>query len=288
MTPRRLAARVYVRCAAPFGRRALERMLDDGLPHRLAAPLRFLFDGHAPPQARELAARIERVREEIAARTGAYTLPPTSSSHPPVPSWAWLANNVSVQCRWGLFLYLCAEAFGARTIVELGSCVGISGAYLAAAPSAPRVVTIEASPELAPVAKETIARFSTSSAVLHGMFDDRLPDALQAPVGMAYIDGHHDGAATLRYVRTIAPHLEPGALVVLDDIRLYDEMDEAWKTLRAMPGIAAAVDVGRFGLLVFGEGEGTLYDLARYTGWWKVGGKRRRASGQKSDRTGKE
>lgn len=274
MTLRRLALRAYLRCAAPFGRRALDRMLDDGLPRRLAAPLRVLFDGEETPQARELADRIERVRAEIASRTGTYTLPSTSASHPPVPSWSWLANNVSVQRRWGLFLHLCAEAFGARTILELGACVGISGAYMAGASSRPRVITIEASPELAPVAAETIARFSTSSSVLHGMFDDCLPDALTAPIGLAYIDGHHDGEATLRYVRTIAPHLEPGALIVLDDIRLYDEMAEAWQRLRALPGVGAAVDVGRFGLLVWGEGEQKFYDFSRYTGRWKVGGRR--------------
>lgn len=272
MNVRRLASRAYVRCAAPLGRRALSRMLRDGLPPRLAAPLRYLFDGREPPRAREQADAIERVRAAIAMRTETYTLPPTSASHPRVLSWPWLAHNVSVQRRWGLFLHLCAEAVAARRVLELGACVGISGAYMATAASHPRVVTIEASPELAPVARETLAPFDAE--VLHGMFDERLPDALTAPIDLAYVDGHHDGAATLRYVRAIVPHLAPGALIVLDDIRLYDEMIDAWRTLRTMPGLAAAIDVGRFGLLVMGEGTGRLYDLARYTGWWRVGGRR--------------
>ena len=274
MNVRRLASRAYVRAAAPLGRRALARMLRDGFPPRLAAPLRFLFDGRETPRARERADAIERLRAAIASRTGTYSLPPTSASHPPVLSWSWLAHNVSVQRRWGLFLQLCAEAVDARRVLELGACVGISGAYLAAAASAPRVVTIEASPELAPVARETIAHFAGDAAVLQGMFDDRLPDALEAPIDLAYIDGHHDGAATLRYVKAIVPHLAPEALIVLDDIRLYDEMAAAWRTLCAMPGVAAAIDVGRFGLLMMGAGEARLYNLAPYTGWWRTGGRR--------------
>jgi Methyltransferase domain len=264
MTLRSLANRAYVRAAAPFGRRALARMLRDGLPERLDVPLRFLLDGQAPPRAQEVADATERVRAEIATRRDPFTLPPTSTSHPPVPTWSWLANGVSVQRRWGLFLHLCAA--GADNVLELGSCVGISGAYLATA--ARRLVTIEASPELASVAAETLARFSPNTVVLRGMFDERLADALDAPVGFAFIDGHHDRDATLRYVRAIAPHLERGAIVVLDDIRLYREMWALWAVLRAMPGVGASVDTGRFGILVWGEGEPRLYDLSPYTGWW--------------------
>lgn len=273
MSVRRLVSRAYLRAASPFGRRALERMLRDGMPPRLAAPLRYLFDGHIPPHAQAIADEIERMRAAIALRTGTYTLASTSAMHPPRLSWAWLANVASVPRRWGVLLHLCAEAFPGRAL-ELGACVGISGAYLAAA--APDLVTIEASPELAQVAAETIARFSPRAKVLLGMFDDRLPDALDAPISVAYIDGHHDLDATLRYVSTIAPHLAPEAVVVLDDIRLYTEMVEAWHTLQHLPGLAAAIDLGRFGLLVTGKGEGKLYDLSRYTGWWKVGGSRPR------------
>lgn len=249
-------------------------MLADGLPAAFAAPLRFLFDGVEPPHARKAADEIERARAGIAARTGTFTFPPTSTSRPPVPRWSWVANQVSVQRRWGVFLHLCAEGVNARNVLELGSCAGISGAYLGTASSRPRVVSIEASPELAAVATETIARFAGDSEVLRGMFDDRLPDALRHTFELAYVDGHHNGDATIRYVNAIVPRLERNAMVILDDIRLYREMDQAWHTLRTMPGVGAAVDVGRFGILFRGEGGGRLYDLSRFTGLWRVGGPR--------------
>jgi predicted O-methyltransferase YrrM len=249
-------------------------MLDRGLPPRLAPPLRFLFDGRETRSVRESADAIESARAEIARRHGSFTLPSTSTSHPPTLTWPWLANHVSVQRRWGVFLQLCADAMQARAVLELGACVGISGAYLGSAMSRPRVVSIEASPELAPVAAGTIARFAQSSDLLTGMFAGRLPDALRERYTLAYVDGHHDGDATIAYVQAIAPHLEPHALIILDDIRLYREMDAAWHTLRRFPGVGAAVDVGRFGLLLWGEGDGSLYDLSRYTGWWRVGGAR--------------
>src|SRR5947207_15319744 len=71
---RRIVRRTYERLLAPMGARAVEQMLRDGLPPRLAPALRFLFDGHAPASAEEAALQIERLREQIAARPDAYRL----------------------------------------------------------------------------------------------------------------------------------------------------------------------------------------------------------------------
>lgn len=275
MSVRGIASRLYTRVAAPFGQRAVSRMLRRGLPAPFELPLRALFGADPPPHARASAERIEDVRMTLAGRTGTFALPSTSLARPRTLSWTWLANNVSVQRRWGLFLHLCAEAFGAKNILELGACIGISGAYLATASRSPHLVTIEASPELAAAAEETLRGITPHATVLQGMFQDRLADAMTRPVDLAYIDGHHDGDATLAYVRAVMPHLTNGALIVLDDVRLYSEMFAAWQTLSTMRGFSAAVDVGRFGLLVRGDAESVRdYDLSRYTGWWPVGGSR--------------
>jgi len=92
---------------------------------------------------------------------------------------------------------------------------------------------------------------------------------LPSTIDLAFVDGHHEEAATLRYVEAIAPHLSPSGLFVLDDIYLYRGMWSAWQRL-ASDRRFTAVNVGRFGLLVCGSGKGR-YDLARYTGYWRVG-----------------
>jgi len=120
--PRRLIGRLYRRCAAPFGRRALDQMVDDGLPGRLRAPLEFLFAGQAPPEAEAVAERIERRRADIAGQRAAFRFVehPTSVGMARWPersdpsadahlSGRRLANSVSVTRPWGTFLHLCAE-----------------------------------------------------------------------------------------------------------------------------------------------------------------------------------
>lgn len=293
-----LLRRAWERAAAPFGSRRLDRMLRDGLPSSLEAPLRFLFNFRAPAETEEAVQRIERIRREIAARPDVfeYTVYDTplgprrvparvdpAKALKPVPS-RWFANNASVPQRWGTFLHLCAAAFEARMILEMGACIGMSGSYLASAPSKPRLVTLDGSPDLAAIAKETIAGFTNNFELVLGPFVETLPSTLARlgdRIDLAYVDGHHDEAATLHYVRTLLPCLATPALVVLDDIHLFREMWRAWRTLAATPGVTAAVNVGRFGLLVWAGGDGTPrdYDLSRYTGWWRVGGARKDAIG---------
>lgn len=291
---RRTAGRAYRTLCAPFGARALKGMARDGLPAELLEPLRFLFTRREPPHAAATARVIERIRAELASRPDVYerqTGPSqfgratwaerTENSESPAPIAARrFAEGVSIPRRWGMFLHLCAEAIGARVILEMGSCFGISGAYLASARSRPRVVTLEGSKALASIAEQTLAAVSNASEVVQGAFEQTLGPTLDrlaqqnAAIDLAYVDGHHDSGALMHYLATIAPRLSSRSLVVLDDIYLYRDMWQAWRAIPSKFPIAVAINVGRFGLLIFGEGPTMHFDLSRYTGWWRIGGVR--------------
>jgi predicted O-methyltransferase YrrM len=295
---RGVGRRIYEGIARPFGARTVERMFHDGLPKRLGAPLRFLFGGSAPPEAEAAAEQIERRRREISRLSDVYQFEYTESplggvrwleradvrTAEPLVTSRQLALSVSVPRRWGMFLHLCAEGFEARTILELGTSVGISGAYLCSARFRPRLVTLDGSKALASVAEVTLRAVSDNTEIVVGPFEntlqrtlDRLDDERRT-VDIAYIDGHHEEAATLQYVRTLVSHLHNEALIILDDIYLFSGMWRAWRTLAASPGMSAALNVGRFGLLVFTGTDSSPrnYDLARYTGWWHTDPSRQR------------
>jgi len=281
---RRFAGHTYRRLAAPFGRRALDRMLRDGLPARLERPLAFLFTGERSPELLALETRIEARRAELAKRPEVYRRGPMRwlEVWPDAPdgsaiSSKRLANQSSVPRRWGTFLHLCAGELAARAIVEMGACLGISGAYLASAASQPRFITIEGSPALAPIAEETLSLFSGDARVLRMSIESGIGRALallgdeRLTIDLAHVDGHHEELATQQYVHSLIPHLSRGALLVLDDISLHAGMRRAWRRLSELEGVCAAVNAGRFGLLVWegGAAKPRQYDLARYTGVWR-------------------
>jgi predicted O-methyltransferase YrrM len=239
----------------------LDEALAQGLSSRLEAPLRCLATAELPQGDRQVVEHIEAARAELAAsKTSAL---PDLRGRP--VSRRRLALVASVDRRFGTLLYLCGKALGARAILELGSCVGIGTSYLASS-GAERVISVEAIPERAAVARETAARVSERVELVVGRFEDVLPGILEGLTGgldMAWIDGHHRKEATLRYFESIRPRLNEGALVAFDDIRWSAEMLDAWRHLRRGDGFEDAIDLGSIGLGLW-RGAGTaprIHDL---------------------------
>ncbi|MEO5824050.1 MAG: class I SAM-dependent methyltransferase [Vicinamibacteraceae bacterium] len=286
----------YRRVAAPFGRRAIGRALADGLPPQLEPVLSSLFP--PTPSRRDLAvARIEQRRAALATRSDRYgyvsvSTPqgpsrwavPMASGDPGQPSVTarWLAQSASVPERWGRVLRACGDAAPRGMFLELGALAGISGAYLALGRGCERLLTIDGSPVCAALAAETLATLDLRAEVVEATFDaalDRLlggqPPAIER-ISLAYVDGHHDGGATQYYAGRIAPALSSGGLLLLDDITLNSGMWAAWRALSTGPGWAAAVHLGRLGLLLRDgdAGRPRAFDFSAYTGWWPIGGAR--------------
>jgi predicted O-methyltransferase YrrM len=260
-TPRqRLIAASALLFDSPPANRALRRQrsqlvdeaLAHGLPPRLEGPLRSLATGELAPEDRDLVERIEAIRSALAARRGANA--PTRGGGP-VPLRR-VALAASVDRRFGTLLYLSAKAIGARTGLELGSAVGIGTAYLAAGTA--RVISIEASPDRAEMARETVAGVSDDVEIVVGRFRRRLPDVvdrLDDGVDIAWIDGHHRRGPTLRYFETIRPKLNQGAVVAFDDIRQSAGMREAWSILQRTDGFTDMLDLDAVGIGIWGDEE---------------------------------
>jgi predicted O-methyltransferase YrrM len=149
----------------------------------------------------------------------------------------------------------------ARSALELGTCVGVSAAYEAAAlqlNEGEPLVTIEGSAGRMEVARETFAGLGLVEV------DARLGDFQQVLEALAakrrkfdyaFIDGNHRERATVEYHQFFAERLAaPGAIVVFDDIRWSRGMRRAWATVLRHPGVELAVDLGPMGLVVHGSG----------------------------------
>ena len=161
--------------------------------------------------------------------------------------------SYSVPRHEGLVLFNLVRTLRPAQCLELGTCVGISAAYIAAAidlNETGRLTTLEGGRDLARVASINLTRMKLGNVdLVSGPFEQRLPEVLPKlrPVDFAYIDGHHEGEATQNYFRQIVAQSAQSAVVVLDDIRWSRDMHSAWKTIRSHPAVVASYD-----LLVFG------------------------------------
>lgn len=147
-----------------------------------------------------------------------------------------------------------------RTILELGTNVGFSAAYLAAGQKPcgldGTVHTIDASPYRERLARELHEDLGLDNIRRHvGLFDDVLPDLLASldAIDLAFIDGNHEYEPTLRYFHLLAPKCPEGSVIFFDDIASYSgDMRRAWAEIQAHDRVYTFSEVGEIGIVVLG------------------------------------
>jgi predicted O-methyltransferase YrrM len=172
---------------------------------------------------------------------------------------------------WAVVLLALARELRPERTLELGTCVGISGAFLAAGMrlnGGGQLVTLEGAPALAALADEHVRALGLDDVeVVPGLFRDTLAGVLDrtGKLDLAFIDGHHDEEATQVYFEQLLPHLADDAVVVFDDIRWSDGMERAWDALQVHAEVRLAVDLDRIGICVVGRGSRAAVRLPALT-----------------------
>ena len=145
---------------------------------------------------------------------------------------------ISVTASQGKLLALLASSIGARQALEIGTLGGFSAIWIARAlgPGG-RLVTIEAEPRHAAVARESFARAGIADRidVREGKALDVLPTLAGGQFDLTFIDA--DKPNTTAYFDWAVRLSRPGALVVVDNVVREGELADATSTdpsVRAM------------------------------------------------------
>ena len=154
------------------------------------------------------------------------------------------------QLLFRLVLFMTQHEKRPLRIVELGTSLGITTAYMASADSRNRIVTLEGSDAVLKVAKDVWRTLKLENIEWHqGNIDDTLSKHAREPLDLAYVDANHTYEATMRYVRYLLPKMAEKGLVVVDDIHYSEEMERAWNDLKADPHVTTSMDLYHAGLL---------------------------------------
>lgn len=139
-----------------------------------------------------------------------------------------------------------------KTILELGTCLGFSSAYMGFFMPNAKIYTIEGSPNIAQIARENHQAFYlTSIEVFVGRFVEVLSKLLEKikPIDFAFIDGHHNKEATLAYFKQILPFMSGGGVMLFDDIAWSKGMKEAWQEILKSKKYTKKEDFGWMGAI---------------------------------------
>lgn len=246
-------------------RRARRKLAGRGpVEEALAAALEARSDaGGAPWSARIEARRHELAsREDSIPRWGRPWLPnrealvPEGDARTTEPIPVARAVEASKDPGWCRVLFELTRRLRPRYVVEMGTNLGISGCYLAAAleeAGEGGLITLEGSPHKAAIARSSFEAVGLLQRVdiVVGDFADTVDSVLArlgANIDLAFIDGFHQREATLTYhdgfVRAAGQ-----AVLVYDDIRWSSGMKEAWDRLRLDDRVATSVDAQTMGFV---------------------------------------
>lgn len=178
-------------------------------------------------------------------------------------SIASIAKHSAKRPKYARMLFRLIHHQDYTRVLELGTSLGLTTAYLAAA--AKETISVEGSSSLAEEAKGTLERTKQFAQVIHSSFDDYLKSLdPRERFDLIFIDGHHEGEALLNYFTLLKPHLNDNGCFVIDDINWSADMQRAWQALIQDDAFELKLDLFELGLLFKREGMVPQYHQIRY------------------------
>jgi len=162
-----------------------------------------------------------------------------------------LAKSSSVSKYYGRLLSKISRFQKPKTILELGSCLGVSSLYLTIGIENVSLTSVEGCPEtFAKRAKYFTERNLNKPGFnfINENFDVYLTQLGSEQFDLVFIDGNHSYEATKRYFETIWPHIPENGLVIFDDIHWSSGMQKAWNEISNGQYKMISIDLFQFGL----------------------------------------
>jgi predicted O-methyltransferase YrrM len=154
--------------------------------------------------------------------------------------------------KYSLLLHKIIANYKPDEILEMGTSLGITTCYLAAANKHAKVVTMEGAPSVAIIAKKTFSTLGyTNVNIMEGDFDETLPAYLKSvnQLGIVYVDGNHRYDPTINYFKQLLEKANDQSILIFDDIHWSEEMEKAWEEIKQHSKVTLTIDLFFIGLV---------------------------------------
>ncbi len=144
--------------------------------------------------------------------------------------------------------------FKPDTILELGTSLGVTTAYLAKACPKAKIISIEGAPEIAKIAQLNLEKLQISNVTQRiDSFEDALQEELSEleKVDFVFFDGNHQKEPTLDYFKQCLDYSDENSVFVFDDIHWSKGMTEAWEEIKKHPKTTISIDLFDLGIVFF-------------------------------------
>lgn len=165
-----------------------------------------------------------------------------------------IARRSAKSPKYAQLLFRLANSNRSQTTLELGTCVGLTTLYLAAANRQGKVITLDGDETLCKIARSNFDQFGGANIESRdGLIDNELPSIVNniSQLDFAFFDANHTGEATQKYFELCLPKAHKNSIFVFDDIYRSKDMCAAWQKIKARENIRLAIDIYQMGIVFF-------------------------------------
>lgn len=141
-----------------------------------------------------------------------------------------------------------------KRIIELGTSLGITTAYLASVATEASIISIDHNQACQNLASENFKELDIENIELvNGKFDECLPVSLNKlkHIDFAFIDGDHTKDGTLDNYQILRKYACPATAMVFHDIRWSKDMNQAWEEIITDKKVTASFETYNMGIIFF-------------------------------------
>ncbi|WP_170227133.1 O-methyltransferase [Luteibaculum oceani] len=163
-----------------------------------------------------------------------------------------LAKKAGISHRYGTLLAKLVKYFNPEFILELGTSLGISSAYMAQ--HNVQITTVEGNDKIASYAKSNHQKLGLDNLeVVCSDFDTYIDQSLRniPSIPFLYLDGDHSYEATMRYFSKLKSKATSDSVFVFDDIYWSPGMTKAWEEIKQDEIVTLSLDFYKMGVVFF-------------------------------------
>jgi predicted O-methyltransferase YrrM len=165
-----------------------------------------------------------------------------------------IARSSLKEAEYGRLFLRIINYCGCRNVLELGTSLGITTAYLASGAKNIACTTIEGCPETAKVAIAGFEKLKLDNInLVLGNLDEVLLPQLEKNSGLdfVFIDANHRYEALMRYFEQLLPNLNDNSMLIVDDLYWSAGMEDAWNAIKQHPKVMVTIDLFQLGIVFF-------------------------------------
>ncbi|TGV04403.1 O-methyltransferase [Flavivirga rizhaonensis] len=163
-----------------------------------------------------------------------------------------MAKNAGSTNKRAKLLYRLVNYFNPKTILELGTSLGISTHVMSLADQETKITTIEGCPNISEFSKANFKKSNLSNIdIKTGDFNNVINQLLPNNYDLVFFDGNHQKEATLEYFETLLQTTNNGSIFIFDDIYWSKGMTEAWESIKQHPKVTVTIDTFFWGFVFF-------------------------------------